>query len=575
MRNLTEPDIAGLLSQTVRHLNQGAVEQAESHLNRALAAQPGLPQAQMLMGAVRLAQGRAAEAQTLLQKVLASSPGQPMVLFYLGNAKRALGDSAGALEAYRGAQRGRPDFPQNALALGEVLNSLNRPAEAQQVLEGLAPGAADSDLVADIENALGNAKMMQGHFAQALAHFERAIVLKPQAMDAERNRATVLEYLRQPARAASAYRRVLAKEPLDLKTHLLLNELLHRSGGGEEFLRSYDLARQVRPHSPIPMTAKGDQLLQLDRAAEAASCYESALRLESGHAAAHIGLGRARRALGDNAAALAAFEAGRAACPDNADLQTAFAACLLGQGELFRAQALAEQALTIQPYSQPALAVLGLCYRARSDGREELLNSYEDFIQIYDLEPPEGYADMASFHRDLGLQLESLHAEAGQFFSQTLRGGTRSFEDFFRHRQELRDRLKQRIAQAVSRYIAAMKDKADHPFLGRRRRGFEFSGSWTSRMKDGGFHLNHIHAAWISSVYYVEVPAVAEDQLAKQGWLKFGEPSPDLGFADSIRRFVQPRPGRLVLFPSYMWHGTVPYHCDSARTTIAFDLNPL
>lgn len=156
-----------------------------------------------------------------------------------------------------------------------------------------------------------------------------------------------------------------------------------------------------------------------------------------------------------------------------------------------------------------------------------------------------------------------------------MRGGTRSFEEFFRHSHALRDGLKQRIAEAVSRYIAAMKEKPEHPFLGRRARHFGFLGSWTSRMRDGGFHLNHIHQGWISSVYYVEVPQVAEDTIAKQGWLKFGEPSPDLGFQGSIRRFVQPKPGRLVLFPSYLWHGTVPYHSAQARTTIAFDLNPL
>jgi len=29
-----------------------------------------------------------------------------------------------------------------------------------------------------------------------------------------------------------------------------------------------------------------------------------------------------------------------------------------------------------------------------------------------------------------------------------------------------------------------------------------------------------------------------------------------------------------VLFPSYTWHGTVPFHDKAARTTIAFDVVP-
>jgi hypothetical protein len=43
----------------------------------------------------------------------------------------------------------------------------------------------------------------------------------------------------------------------------------------------------------------------------------------------------------------------------------------------------------------------------------------------------------------------------------------------------------------------------------------------------------------------------------------------------TVRRAVQPVPGRLVLFPSYMWHGTIPFHATTARTTIAFDAVPI
>lgn len=68
------------------------------------------------------------------------------------------------------------------------------------------------------------------------------------------------------------------------------------------------------------------------------------------------------------------------------------------------------------------------------------------------------------------------------------------------------------------------------------------------------------------------MPDAVKDEKAKQGWIKFGEPSFDVGLG--IRRAIQPVPGRLVLFPSYMWHGTISFHSDAARTTIAFDAVP-
>ena len=160
--------------------------------------------------------------------------------------------------------------------------------------------------------------------------------------------------------------------------------------------------------------------------------------------------------------------------------------------------------------------------------------------------------------------------------AQTLRGGTRTVEDIFELHHPLRDGLKQRIAEAMGRYIGAMVESTDHPFLSRRQNGaFRFTGSWSSRLRDCGFHVNHIHPqGWISSCYYVAVPEVTKDEIDKQGWIKFGEPGFDLTLLKPIRRLVQPVSGRLVLFPSYLWHGTVPFHDVAARTTIAFDALP-
>ena len=36
-------------------------------------------------------------------------------------------------------------------------------------------------------------------------------------------------------------------------------------------------------------------------------------------------------------------------------------------------------------------------------------------------------------------------------------------------------------------------------------------------------------------------------------------------------RTVEPKPGRLALFPSYMWHGTRPFG-EGERLTVAFDV---
>ncbi|MBK9588986.1 MAG: hypothetical protein IPO50_10640 [Sphingomonadales bacterium] len=37
------------------------------------------------------------------------------------------------------------------------------------------------------------------------------------------------------------------------------------------------------------------------------------------------------------------------------------------------------------------------------------------------------------------------------------------------------------------------------------------------------------------------------------------------------KRLIEPKPGRLVMFPSTMWHGTVPFDAGE-RLTVAFDV---
>jgi hypothetical protein len=58
------------------------------------------------------------------------------------------------------------------------------------------------------------------------------------------------------------------------------------------------------------------------------------------------------------------------------------------------------------------------------------------------------------------------------------------------------------------------------------------------------------------------------------GWLKFGEPGTPTRPCLGAEYFIQPAPGLLALFPSYMWHGTVPFAGDQTRLACAFDIVP-
>ena len=84
----------------------------------------------------------------------------------------------------------------------------------------------------------------------------------------------------------------------------------------------------------------------------------------------------------------------------------------------------------------------------------------------------------------------------------------------------------------------------------------------------------HTHPmGWISSALYVTVPEESQRGVAPAGYLQFGKPPPELALALEPYGSIEPKPGRLVLFPSTMWHGTAPF-TNGERMTIAFDVVP-
>lgn len=113
--------------------------------------------------------------------------------------------------------------------------------------------------------------------------------------------------------------------------------------------------------------------------------------------------------------------------------------------------------------------------------------------------------------------------------------------------------------------------------LQRRNTGcYALSGAWSVRLHAHGHHVNHIHPdGWLSSAYYVELPPQMDDST-HAGWIQFGQPPIITSPALAAEHFVKPEPGLLVLFPSWMWHGTVPFGGgpDDTRLTIAFDVIP-
>ena len=132
-------------------------------------------------------------------------------------------------------------------------------------------------------------------------------------------------------------------------------------------------------------------------------------------------------------------------------------------------------------------------------------------------------------------------------------------------------RLKTAISNEIEKYRNQFKKEYD--FLINWPDKYFING-WRVRLKSEGSQDFHIHArAWCSGVFYIKIPDNIKND---EGAIEFGL----YGFNykmvknETINVIHKPNIGDLVLFPSSLFHRTIPFVSDEERICIAFDIIP-
>ncbi len=403
--------------------------------------------------------------------------------------------------------------------------------------------------------------------AEALDAIERALSGGLRAPETLTMRAHLLGDHGRFEEAVDAYRKVLADYPDMIDAHETLARLLPQIGRQGEALHAYRSALSRAPGigvlwvSAMAMARDLKDAEALAEWAQAAHARFGADTMITTYAA------MAMSWQGDDRAAFETLQTAVAAEPDYVPAQQTLAHIAIRLGEMDIAEAAALAATRLAPQDQTAWALLSIIWRLTEDPREQWLADYEQFVMPIDLSG----VDFAT----LVTSLERRHMTARHPAEQSLRGGTQTRGNLFDTVDPAIVALRVSIDRAIEWALTALPRDSGHPFLRRNTGAAEFAGSWSVRLRRAGFHISHIHpSGWLSSAAYISLPSDV-DGTSDTGALAFGVPDADLGLALSPRRIIRPRVGQLVLFPSYMWHGTLPFDNDQSRLTVAFDALPM
>ncbi len=266
-----------------------------------------------------------------------------------------------------------------------------------------------------------------------------------------------------------------------------------------------------------------------------------------------------------------AFDAVRNRPVDSA-MSEILVSVLLSLGRADRAMPLIRAERVLTPLDGVWIAHEATAARLIGDPAYTALYDYDRLVRVYDLEPPAGWSSIEEFNADLEARLIARHQLARNPFNQSMRSGTQTMGDLVADPDPVIKAVIKAFHEPIADYREKLGDSPDHPLSARNRGETIIAGCWSVQLNERGFHVNHIHPeGLLSSAYYVTVPSETEDASKQSGWIKFGEPRIPVPGAEPALT-IQPKPGRLVLFPSYMWHGTTAIHGPGPRLTIAFDV---
>ncbi len=522
-------------------------------------------------GGALLQAGRPDEALRMYRQVLEVRPDHADALNLGGVAAFQAGDVKGGLRMLRAAAARRPDHPDTLNNLGNVLRAAGRPEDAEasyrQAL-GADPGAFDGHY------NLGILLESMGRPGEARASYRRATEIRPQFADAQFSLGNAAKALGRLDEALAAYGRAIEIDPGHADAHNNLGSALRELGRLEEAADACRRALAIdRGHADAHYNL-GVVLQDLEKLDEAAAAYRDALAARPGHVPALVNLGYALHGLGRLDDAIEAYRRAIAAAPEYAGAHVNLGDAYLDRGEPRAALEVCEAYLEAHPGDSGMLAFQGIVLGELGDrAAVRALVDFDRFVRPVRFAGAQGFASLVDFNAALADHVCAHPTLVSAPASHATRKGKHSGELLVEPKGPVAV-LETMIRGAVEDYARSLPRDPAHPFLARPPRRFGLA-AWGVVMESQGHQIPHVHpSAWLSGVYYVRLPGViAAPGEGRAGWIEFGRPPEHFHCAAEPEvRSIRPEEGLMLLFPSYVYHHTVPFDSAETRISIAFDV---
>lgn len=561
---LQEPVVTQLYANSLRALNQ--IDEAEKQLKMSLNVFKEHPELLNNLGNLYLAINKVELAIDVFMRARLAAPNNVDINYNLARGYIALESLKDAKVAIENTLRIQPSHIQAKVILADVLVKEKDYQSAITLLEEVVTKQPDSLLAL---NNIANAYRKSGDLSSAKTYFEKALTIQNSNSTILRNYAAVLALSNERQKAKETYLKCLELESENWTLQEEFSKFLWEEGDSEPFYHIHEFLDK-EPHNNQFRLNFIRLLNQADLYIEANSQLDKLIELGAEPSTFAIEQARVYRELGEYEKSIASLD-NVTSLTGTIPYLSEKGYSLLCVGRAAEAQICFEALIDKQPKNQGWWTMLSTCWSMT--GNEQQYQWLCDYSKLVSVSRIISDLDESNrFNQTLRTVLIGQHNNQKHPIGQSLRNGTQTYEDLFDSQDAVIQALSEYILTNARQHIESITEDKSHPFCSRLNQALNYIGSWSVRLRDGGFHKSHYHPeGWLSGVYYVDVPQAVNQH--GQGWLMFGRA--DIANQQFEGDFaVKPVEGNVVLFPSYIWHGTNAFSGNEHRLTVAFDIIP-
>jgi len=493
-----------------------------------MAKQPAQFEVQPVLGLYNA--GKLAEAEVAAKKLLALYPQTFILHQVLGLAQDGLNKFAEAVDSYQKALALQPNTPDLHFNLGIALTNVGRQEDAAK-------------------------------------SYAQAIRLRPTFFEAYANLGTILQKQGKLEEAIKNYRKALSIHE-DPRGHFNLGTALRDEGKLDEAITHFKQAIAMFPNYADAHNYLGECYRDQGNMEDAIKKYFDTLALNKNHAGANYNMGEFLYLAGRYDEAVDYLERSKL---DDWQERALYCTYKAEHFDAFKNK-IDHIVHTHEKHNAPFLQTLST-HHAVNFGVEDHYNFCKNgFDFVYQKSIPELAEPNSQFLKDLLNDIENTAIEVRA--QGMIINGKQSAGNLFKRPEASFRKLGEIVKQEFINYKNTFAG-ADCELIKSFPKELEFTSSWYVRLRRGGYVDRHIHeVGWISGAVYLVLPKNKKDPL--EGCFEYGlhgdnYPLKHENFPVGI---ATPHVGDIVLFPSSLFHRTIPFSSDEERICIAFDLKP-